>query len=154
MATNSQNCDEATCLSEVETNPKTSQGNPSTSLLLNSSSTIEMISKAVQNQLSAILQNMIHEITKSTHSEGDQSELSHYPRLAAGSTQGAIEQIKQSSDDEVQEMTNEGEREPPLKKANMSLSSDFSDTDEVTTSPGRWAASEELSSLLNVLFIK
>ena len=169
MATNSQNCDEAICLSEVETNPKTSQGNPSTSLLPNSSSTIEMISKAVQNQLSAILPNMIHELTKSTHIERDQSELSHNPRLAAGSTQGlnkrthsrlaagstqgAIEQIEQSSDDEVQEITNEGEREPPLKKANMSLSGDFSDIDEVTASPGRWAASEELSSLLNVLFI-
>ena len=88
MATNSQNCDEAICLSEVQTNPKTSQGNPSTSLLPNSSSTIEMISKAVQNQLSAILPNMIHEITKSTHIERDQSELSHNPRLAAGSTQG------------------------------------------------------------------
>ena len=169
MATNRQNCNEAICLSEVETNPKTSQGNPSTSLLPNSSSTIEMISKAVQNQLSAILPNMIHEITKSTHIERGQSELSHnrrlpagltqglnkrtHSRLAAGSTQGAIEQIEQSSADKVQEITNEGEREPPLKKANMSLSGDFSDIDEVTASPGRWAASEELSSLLNLLFI-
>ena len=121
MAINSQHCDEAICLSEVETNPKTSQGNPSTSLLPNSSSTIEIISKAVQDQLSAILPNMIHEITKSTHIERDQSELSHNPRLAAGSTLGAIEQIEQSSDDEVQEITNEGERETPLKKANMTL---------------------------------
>ena len=86
MATNSQNCDEFFCLSEVETNLKTSQGNPSTSLLPNSSSTIELILKAVQDQLSAVLPNMIHEITKSTHIERDQSELSHNPRLAAWST--------------------------------------------------------------------
>ena len=103
---------------------------------------------------------MIHAITKSTHVEREQSDLSHNSRLAAGSTQGlnkrthswlaagstqgAIEQNEHSSDDEVQEITNEREIEPPLKKANMNLSGDFSDIDQVTASPGCWAASEEL----------
>ena len=100
-----------------------------------------------EDQFSATLPNMINEITKSTHVEGEQSDLSQNPRLAAGSTQGAIEQNEHSSGDEVQEITNEGEREPPLKKANMNFSGDFSDC----RVQGRWAASEEHSNLLDVI---
>jgi hypothetical protein len=70
--------------------------------------------------------------------------------LAAGSTQGLNEQTEQVSDENAQEINVE-EFEPPAKKANLSESTEFSDLNE--DSPGRWEASEEFSSLLNVLFI-
>jgi hypothetical protein len=73
-------------------------------------------------------------------------------RLAAGSTKGLNEQTEQVSDEneDVQKINAE-EFEPPGKKANLSESTEFSDLNE--DSPGGWEASEELSSLLNVLFI-
>ena len=130
---------------------------------------IEQISKAVQNQLSAILPSMIQEMSKLTPRTEGAHMLAQTPRLAAGSTQGLRkrpsasrlaagstqglnEQTEQVSDEneDVQEINAE-EFEPPAKKVNLSESTEFSDLNE--DSPGRWEASEELSSLLNVFFI-
>ncbi|CAB4031124.1 Hypothetical predicted protein, partial [Paramuricea clavata] len=61
-----------------------------------------------------------------------------------------ISKLTPHENEDVQEINAE-EFEPPAKKANLSESTEFSDLNE--DSPGRWEASEELSSLLNVLFI-
>jgi hypothetical protein len=164
MATVTGSCDDEVVMSEIQSNPKTPPGN------LNSD-TIEQISKAVQDQLSAILPSMIQEVSKLTPRTEGAHMLAQTPRLAAGSTQGSRkrpstsrlaagstqglnEQTEQVSDEneDVQEINAE-EFEPPApaKKANLSESTEFSDLNE--DSPGRWEASEELSSLLNVLFI-
>ena len=164
MATVTGSCDDEVVMSEIQSNPKTPPGN------LNSD-TIEQISKAVQDQLSAILPSMIQEVSKLTPRTEGAHMLAQTPRLAAGSTQGLRkrpstsrlaagstqglnEQTEQVSDEneDVQEINAE-EFEPPApaKKANLSESTEFSDLNE--DSPGRWEASEELSSLLNVLFI-
>ena len=95
---------------------------------------------------------MFYEISKPTPVQGEQHMLAENARLAAGSTQGRNEQNEQSVDgDEVEEIHVEGV-EPPSKKAN--LSGELIDiNDDSTVSSGRWKASEELSSLLSVLFI-
>ncbi|CAB3986617.1 Hypothetical predicted protein [Paramuricea clavata] len=128
-------CDDEVVMSEIQSNPKTPPGN------LNSD-TIEQISKAVQDQLSAILPSMIQEISKLTPRTEGAHMLTPTPRT----------RLKQVSDEneDVQEINAE-KFEPPAKKANLSESTEFSDLNE--DGPGRWEASEELSSLFNVLFI-
>jgi hypothetical protein len=80
MATTSQNREEDICISEIESNPTTYQDSLNSSI-------IEFISKAVQAQLSAILPNMIQEITKSHFVEGEIQTVIVISRLATGSTQ-------------------------------------------------------------------
>ena len=82
MATTSQNREEDICISEIESNPTTYQDSLNSSI-------IEFISKAVQAQLSAILPNMIQEITRSpsVEVEGEIQTVIVISRLATGSTQ-------------------------------------------------------------------
>jgi hypothetical protein len=81
MATITGSCNDEVVMSEIQSILKTPPGN------LNSD-TIEQISKAVQNQLSAILPSMIQEMSKLTPRTEGAHMLAQTPRLAAGSTQG------------------------------------------------------------------
>jgi hypothetical protein len=105
MPTNSQNREEDICISEIESNPTTYQGSFN-------SSTIEFISKAVQAQPSAILTNMIQEITKSSSVEVEIMTRTKWKRYLQ-------------------------EDEPPAKKVN--ITNEFSDlNDDSTVSLGRF----------------
>ena len=142
----------------IESNPEPSQGK---SMISDRDNTAEVISKAIQSQLAAMLPDMIHETLAKNNLEGTASSSqtlttssNSLPRLAAGSTQGSNDSLSVRSAAGSTQGLNNGHVEisdPPLKKAKVS-SANEDVSDDLTILAGRWEASEELSSLLDVLF--
>ena len=142
----------------IESNPEPSQGK---SMISDRDNTAEVISKAIQSQLAAMLPDMIHETLTKNNLEGAASSSqslntssNSLPRLAAGSTQGSNDSLSVRSAAGSTQGLNNGHVEisdPPLKKAKVS-SANEDVSDDLTIPAGRWEASEELSSLLDVLF--
>ena len=104
---------------------------------------------------------MIHETLAKKNLEGTvassqtlNTSSNSLSRLAAGSTQGSNVSLSVRSAAESIQGLNNGHVEnsdPPSKKAKLSSANeDFSD--DITIPAGRWDASEELSSFLDVLF--
>ena len=126
----------------IDQNPETSQGK---SMNSERDNTAEVMSKAIQSQVAAMLPTMIHETLAKKSLEGTASSSQtlnissiSLPRLAAGSTQGLNDGHVEISD-------------PPSKKTEVSEANE--DVSEDLTHPaGRWEASEELSSFLDVRF--
>lgn len=142
----------------IEKNPESSQGK---TVISDRNNTMEVISNAIQSQLAAILPNMIHETLAQTNLEGAKSSSqtlntssNFSSRLAAGSKQGSNEALTVRSAAGSTQGLNNGHVEiidPPLKKAKLSCANE-NYSDDLTISAGRWDASEELSSFLDVLF--
>ena len=142
----------------IEKNPESSPGK---SMISDRNSTAEVISQAIQSQLAAMLPNMIHETLAKKNLEGTASSSqtlntssNSLSRLAAGSTQGSNDSLSVRSAAGSTQGLNSGHVEisdPPSKKTKLSSANeDFSD--DITIPAGRWDASEELSSFLDVVF--
>ena len=106
---------------------------------------------------------MIHETLAKKNLEGTaassqtlNTSSNSLSRLAAWSTQGSnISLSVRSAARSTQGLSNNGHVEnsdPPSKKAKLSSSANEDFSDDITIPAGRWDASEELSSFLDVLF--
>ncbi|PFX17986.1 hypothetical protein AWC38_SpisGene17668 [Stylophora pistillata] len=142
----------------IDQNPESSQGK---SMNSEKDNTAEVISKAIQSQLAAMLPTMIHETLAKKNLEGTASSSQtlnissiSLPRLAAGSTQGSNDSVAVRLAAGSTQGLNDGQVEisdPPSKKTEVSEANE--DVSEDLTHPaGRWEASEELSSFLDVMF--
>ena len=142
----------------IEKNPESSQGK---SLISERDNKAEVISQAIQSHLVAMLANMIDETLAKKNLEGTATSAetlntssNSLSRLAAGSTKGSNVSLSVRSAVGSTQRLNNGHVEtndPPSKKAKFpSANEDFSD--DITIPAGRWDASEELSSFLDVVF--
>ena len=137
----------------IENNPESSPGK---SMIPERNSTAVVISQAIQSQLVAMLPNMIHETLAKKNLEGTASSSqtlntssNSFSRLATGSTQGSNDSLSvRSAAGSTQHVEISA---PPSKKTKLSSASeDFSD--DIAIPAGRWDASDELSSFLDVVF--
>ena len=143
----------------IEKNPESSRGK---SMIFERDNTAEVISQEIQSRLAAMLPNMIHETLAKKNLEGTaessqtlNTSSNSLSRLAAGSTQGSNISLSVRSAAGSTQGLNNGHVEnsdPPSKKAKLSSSANEDFSDDITIPAGRWDASEELSSFLDVLF--